>query len=119
MADSVISAPCRRRPKLPPRVAIALSRTRTTRSLPMTDTITVANRYCGPPESGNGGYVCGLLARHVHGDAEVTLRLPPPLERALTVRAAPGHAELYDGDAVVAEAVAMTTPLEVTVPAPV
>jgi hypothetical protein len=83
----------------------------------MTDTITVAKRFCGPPESGNGGYVCGLVARHVEGDAEVTLRRPPPLERALDLRAMQGGgAALYDGDRVVAEAAPTT--IDVVVPPP-
>ena len=46
----------------------------------MTDTIVVPARYCGPDGSGNGGYVAGLLAREVVGDAEFTLRVPPPLD---------------------------------------
>jgi hypothetical protein len=43
-------------------------------------TITIARRFRGPPNSGNGGYVCGMLARYITGAAEVTLRAPPPLE---------------------------------------
>jgi hypothetical protein len=37
-------------------------------------TMTIARRFRGPPNSGNGGYVCGMLARHIAGAAEVTLR---------------------------------------------
>ena len=51
----------------------------------MTDQFTIPKRFCGPPDSGNGGYVCGLLAGYVEGDAEVTLRMPTPLERPLDV----------------------------------
>ena len=29
--------------------------------------ITVARRYCGPPDSGNGGYTAGLFASEVSG----------------------------------------------------
>ena len=47
--------------------------------------LVIDRRFRGPPNSGNGGYVCGSLARHVAGDAEVTLRAPPPLERPLDV----------------------------------
>ena len=47
--------------------------------------LVIDRRFRGPPNSGNGGYVCGCLARHVSGDAEVTLRAPPPLERSLDV----------------------------------
>ena len=63
----------------------------------------IGRRYCGPPNSGNGGYVCGRLARHIPGGAEVTLRAPPPLEKQLgVVTAADGIWELRDGATVVA-----------------
>ncbi|MCU1426822.1 MAG: hypothetical protein JWL83_822, partial [Actinomycetia bacterium] len=72
----------------------------------MHETIRVAQRFCGPPDSANGGYVGGLLARHVHGDAEVTLRRPPPLDRDLDVEVrTDGAVVLRAGDAVVADAV--------------
>jgi len=35
--------------------------------------------FYGPPNSGNGGYVCGMLVHHITGAAEVTLRSPPPI----------------------------------------
>lgn len=47
----------------------------------MSETIVIPRRFRGPLTSGNGGYTCGLLAGIVGGEAEVTLRLPPPLER--------------------------------------
>ena len=65
--------------------------------------VTIDRRYCGPPNSGNGGYVCGRLARHIAGGAEVTLRAPPPLEKPLDVVAADGGSwELRDGATVLA-----------------
>ena len=65
--------------------------------------IIIDKRYCGPPNSGNGGYVCGRLARHIAGGAEITLRAPPPLEKRLdAVAAEAGSWELRDGAAVVA-----------------
>lgn len=65
--------------------------------------IIIDRRYCGPPNSGNGGYVCGRLAKHIGGAAEVTLRSPPPLDKTLDVAAADaGTFELRDGAAVVA-----------------
>ena len=51
----------------------------------MSDTITVQKRFCGPPESGNGGYVCGLLAKRFTGPVEVTLRAPPPLDHSMKI----------------------------------
>ena len=48
--------------------------------------ITIDRRFCGPPNSGNGGYVCGLLAGHIDGtSAEITLRAPPPLGQRLDI----------------------------------
>jgi hypothetical protein len=65
--------------------------------------IVIDKRYCGPPNSGNGGYVCGRLARHIPGGAEVTLRAPPPLDRSLDVVATDdGSWELRDGATAVA-----------------
>ena len=65
--------------------------------------IIIDKRYCGPPNSGNGGYVCGQLARHIPGDAEVTLRAPPPLAKPLDVVAKDdGLWELRDGATLVA-----------------
>lgn len=43
--------------------------------------VTIARRFRGPDASGNGGYSCGLFA--AGREAEVTLRLPPPLETPL------------------------------------
>jgi hypothetical protein len=62
--------------------------------------IVIDPRFCGPDESGNGGYSCGLLAREIGAPAEVTLRLPPPLARPLEF----DGVRLRDGDDVVAEA---------------
>jgi hypothetical protein len=65
--------------------------------------ISIDKRYCGPPNSGNGGYVCGRPARYVPGGAEVTLRAPPPLDKPLYVVVTDdGLWELRDGASVVA-----------------
>lgn len=65
--------------------------------------IIINKHFCGPPNSGNGGYVCGRLAHYIPGSAEVTLHLPPPLEKPLEVSAKDGRSwELSDGDKVVA-----------------
>jgi hypothetical protein len=62
-------------------------------------------RYNGPQRSANGGYTCGLVAALLGGEAEVTLRRPPPLDRELEVALElDGTAvELRDEEAVVAE----------------
>jgi hypothetical protein len=76
--------------------------------------LTIDPRFNGPPGSANGGYTCGLLAELVGGPAEVTLRRPPPLGRALQVAPADGGVRLLDGEDVVAEA----APAEVSLEAP-
>jgi hypothetical protein len=78
--------------------------------------LVIERKFRGPAGSANGGYTCGLLASFMHGPAEVTLRLPPPLERPLRV-VTDGALELRDGDAVVAEAV--SADLDVDVPDPI
>lgn len=66
--------------------------------------VTIPHRYRGPIDSGNGGYSAGLLAGFLDGPAEVTLRLPPPLDRPLAVVEDEGRVLLLDGEVVVAEA---------------
>jgi hypothetical protein len=64
----------------------------------------VAARFCGPPDSGNGGYTSGLLASQLGGVVEVTLRRPPPLDRELELQLEGAQAWLRDGADLVAEA---------------
>jgi hypothetical protein len=56
--------------------------------------IVIEKRFSGPPKSANGGYVCGKLADHIDGDAEVTLLAPPPLDQRLDVVVAGRGVEL-------------------------
>lgn len=70
----------------------------------MTATVTIERRYRGPLDSANGGYAAGLLGSHLGAAAEVTLRLPPPLGRALGLRHEGERLLLCDGDHLVAEA---------------
>ncbi len=78
-------------------------------------TIRIDGRFCGPPNSGNGGYVCGCVAKHIESSAiAVRLRVPPPLATALQVRDSESGVALFDGDVVVAEA----RPVELTIDAP-
>ena len=77
----------------------------------------VPGRFNGPPDSGNGGYTCGLVAALLQGVVEVTLRAPPPLDRELEVVRVDGRLEILDGATLVAEAGSVE--LEVDMPAPV
>ncbi|MFN8105176.1 MAG: hypothetical protein U0U69_12005 [Acidimicrobiia bacterium] len=69
------------------------------------ETVVVSQRFRGPPNSGNGGYVCGLVAQHVSGDAEVTLRAPPPLDTPMQIVHAGDGVRLLDGDREIASGV--------------
>lgn len=48
-------------------------------------TVVVPQELCGPPECANGGIVAGMLARHLEGAVEVTLRRPVPLDEPVTL----------------------------------
>ncbi|MGE5321583.1 MAG: hypothetical protein ACM3SW_01890 [Actinomycetota bacterium] len=78
---------------------------------------TVLVRFCGPPDSGNGGYTCGLLAKETGGVVECTLRMPVPLEMPLEFEHTETGGVLRYGGNVVVEA--SPTSIEVTPPAPV
>ena len=68
--------------------------------------ILIDSRFRGPDDSGNGGYSCGVIAlEHGGSEPEVTLRLPPPLDRPLAIETdGAERAMMRDGDALVAEA---------------
>jgi len=73
----------------------------------MQETIEIAGRFCGPPDSGNGGYVAGLLAARADRRGPVRVRLcrPPPLDTALQVRrTTTGITELAWADETIATA---------------
>jgi hypothetical protein len=82
----------------------------------VSEQIVIDRHFRGPTESGNGGYTCGLVAQFVDGRAEVTLRVPPPLDRPLRVERADGAVRVFDGETLVAEARPAT--LEVEPPEP-
>jgi hypothetical protein len=67
------------------------------------DVVTIARRYCGPPDSANGGYACGLVAAHLQGEARVRLMVPPPLEVPLSLVQSGGNCRMTHGDVLVAE----------------
>jgi hypothetical protein len=74
--------------------------------------IRVARRFCGPPDSGNGGYSAGMLASLLSGASECTLRKPIPLERDLKTERFGDSARLLDDAEVIIEAIA--TQIEIT-----
>ena len=79
--------------------------------------ITLPRHYRGPLTSANGGYACGRLAAFVDArEVEVTLRLPPPLDRGLAVERDDDDVRLFDGDALVAQARPAAVELDAPVP---
>ena len=78
--------------------------------------LVIARRFRGPPESGNGGYTCGMLAAAAAKPVEVRLMRPPPLDQPLEVRELPDGASLRLMDAEVAVALAMPKTFELAVP---
>jgi hypothetical protein len=78
--------------------------------------IVIAQRFCGPPDSGNGGYSSGLVANTISQHAECTLRKPIPLERELLVEARPEGVVLVDNREVVIECRAAKVELELPQP---
>jgi hypothetical protein len=82
------------------------------------DEVHIARRFRGPPTSGNGGYVAGLVAERIEGPAEVTLHAPIPLEVPLHRRRDDAEVTLSDSSIVYASGQALDDPLELEVPAP-
>jgi hypothetical protein len=80
-------------------------------------TITIARRFNGPPDSGNGGYVCGAFAVAAGLDARVRLLLPPPLEAPLGLAQEPAGDWILSTDSTPV-ARATSNRLELEVPAP-
>jgi hypothetical protein len=80
------------------------------------DIVRIDRRFCGPPDSGNGGYFAGLTAAPLGGsDVVVTLRAPAPLDIDLRRESDGERAALFDGERLLAEA----APLAVTGSVPV
>lgn len=81
--------------------------------------VVVARQFRGPPNSGNGGYVCGLLGKEIDGAATVMLRALIPLDIRLNLGSADKSVRLTDDDGtLIAEAVASTIALPEPPPPP-
>ena len=83
--------------------------------------VVVEERFRGPPQSGNGGYVGGLFSKTIdssgRGDVEVTLRSPIPLDKRMQVtRQNDGTAAIMDGETLIAEVKPVQWEMEVPAP---
>src|SRR5262249_18852608 len=79
-----------------------------------TETVEISPRFCGPPHSGHGGYVCGRVASRTPGVASIRLKCPPPLEVELRLEESGGIVKLLRGATVIAEG--RPTQVELTPP---
>jgi hypothetical protein len=83
----------------------------------VSETVVIDPRYRGPPHSGNGGYVAGLLAAPLGGSGDASFRRPVPLGRELQAGwdATAGAATLSDQGELLVEvkpsAMALDAPL--------
>lgn len=90
------------------------------------DTLIIPAKYRGPPTSGNGGYVAGVIAAALTGGehafannraVEVTLRAPIPLDVPMMVRRAKKSLTVVRDEKLIAEA--SIQPLRIDIPTPV
>ncbi len=91
-----------------------------TRGTGMTDSLVIPSRFCGPPGSGNGGYVCGRIAAYADGPVTVTLRRPPPLATPMAVeRGGDSSVRLHHRGMLIAEATSSPGRPALEIPGPV
>ena len=68
-------------------------------------TLIIAQRFCGPPSSSNGGYFCGLVAALSPQTLTVRLLKPPPLDTPLeAVELEDGSINVCHGEVLIAQA---------------
>ena len=62
----------------------------------------IDSKFNGPPNSGNGGYCCGIFAAALKASPgtpiEVTLKSPPPLDQPLQIKTTDTGIEILDGE---------------------
>ena len=86
----------------------------------MTSSLIISPRFCGPPGSGNGGYVCGRIAAYAAGPVTVTLRQPPPVATPMAVeRGGDGSVRVLHGGTLIAESTSSPGSTALDVPGPV
>jgi len=86
----------------------------------MAESLVIPSRFCGPPGSGNGGYVCGRIAGYVDGPVTVTLRRPPALATPMAVqRDGESAVRIHHGRTLIAEATSSPGGPALEIPGPV
>jgi hypothetical protein len=79
-------------------------------------TVIIDARYRGPPDSGNGGYVCGIVGAAAGVPVAVRLKRPPPLDVPLELTEHDGALQLLRDGELVAEA--RPDAVDIDVPSP-
>lgn len=80
----------------------------------MSKNIEIDPRYCGPPTSGQGGYVSGLLAAALKAKiCEVSLKSPIPLAQSLMLASDEAECSLFHGDKLLVSAKEGTIDLDI------
>jgi hypothetical protein len=85
----------------------------------MQESVVIAERFRGPPQSGNGGFVGGTFAKFAlegNGEAEVTLRAPIPLDAPMTVNQSAEVVTVTQGETLIAEVKRVAYDLEIPEP---
>lgn len=82
----------------------------------MSQKVKISKKFNGPPYSGNGGYVCGLLAKYNSWITEVTLHKPPPLDTDLELVRREDALRLMQDDLLIASG--KPGVMELNIPAP-
>jgi len=81
--------------------------------------IVIARQFRGPPNSGNGGYVCGILGRAIDGASTIALRALIPLDAPLKFEETTDGARLIGQDGtLIADGVRATAALPDPPPPP-
>ena len=79
----------------------------------------IGRQFRGPPNSGNGGYVCGLMAGALDGPVTAMLRAPPPLDTDLEFEVRDGAVVLTsEGGVLIGQAGPASQALPEAPPAP-
>lgn len=82
------------------------------------ETVVIARRFRGPPDSANGGYACGVVARPLRAPARVRLLSPPPLDEPLARHVHDDQVVLLHGGQRIAEGAAAQPSNDVPPPVP-
>jgi hypothetical protein len=85
----------------------------------MQESVVIQERFRGPPQSGNGGYVGGTFAKFAPegtGEAEITLRAPIPLDEPMAVNHTDEGVTVTHGETLIAQVKRVTYDLQIPKP---